>query len=266
MHILFKVKYLSDGSLLVLTQDKSGWTVYRGEKTLGSYLHNVWGGGSLRIMTFSEQKEAAGILAFSLTAARDVPIAAWWERIAGKDDKWRVVKDGQPADNVLSTSFWDAQQPALSGDGMHVAYPAYVKPQAGGEDAIFVITDGNRLGPYKHVWGVKLASKGERLVYAGSDGAKDRAWTFYSDGKPLGSKYDAVWAPEICPDGSHVVWLGTREGRVYFALDGSEVASGEKKLWGPSLDRSGNLWAVLGDSVRAERVDVRNACTVAKVK
>jgi hypothetical protein len=260
MPILFKGRYLNNDSLLVLTQDKSGWIVYRGATPLGAYLQNVWGGGPLRVMTFSEQKEEASILAYSLTCAQDAPVAVWWERLAGKDERWRVVRDGQPVDGIVATSFWDLEQPAISADGNHVAYPAYLKAEGGSEEAIFVIMDGKKVGPYKNAWGLTLSAKGERFVYAGSDGSEHRPWTFYSDGTPLGLKYDGVWLPEICSNGSHVIWVGRRDKKVYLALDGSEIDSSETRLGGPGLDSSGNFWVVLGDGRRAVKIAVRGAC------
>ena len=72
---LMSVAYLSDETLLVLTQDQNGWTIYKGDTALAVYLQDIWGGGSHQVILFEGFDTVASILAYSLTTAKDAPVA-----------------------------------------------------------------------------------------------------------------------------------------------------------------------------------------------
>ena len=101
MHILYSARYLSDGRLLVVTQDKQGWLVYRGNEPIGTYIQSIWGGGDLRIMKFSDFETSQSFVPWSITPAAESPVAVWWERMQGKQEMWHIVKDGKPVDTFL---------------------------------------------------------------------------------------------------------------------------------------------------------------------
>lgn len=238
---LFSVTYLTDGSLLILTQDQNGWTVYKNDQPISSYPHNIWGGGNLTVIRFDEFETSASILASSVNIAEDAPVAVWWERLEGDEEQWRVVRDGQPVDDTLCTSFWDLQAPVLSADGRHAAYPCISESAENDEDEIFVVADGTKYGPYVHVWGITFSKNGEHFAYAASDGSDAQAWSYYVDGEPYSLKYDAVWPPRLSLDGAHIAWAAQRGDEVILAVDAQEMGSGDENLWGPAFDESGDV-------------------------
>jgi hypothetical protein len=247
---LFSVEYMSDGTLLILTQDQNGWTLYRDDKPVSSYLQNVWGGGSLQVMVFEEFKTAASILASSIATAESTPVAAWWERMAGEKEQWRVVRDGRPVDKIVCPGFWSDDSPSVSANGKRCGYTAFQK-SAEGNDDIFVVVDGTKFGPYKNTWGFKFSRDGKRFAYAASDGSKESPWRYYADGKALAPTYGSVYPPVFSDGGTHLAWRAERGSKPVLALDGNEAAVGEEALWGPMFNKAGRVgWMVKdGDKV-----------------
>jgi hypothetical protein len=245
MHVLHKTEFMSDGTLLILTQGARGWSVYRNDDCLAAYPHNVWGGGRLRRMVWGEFKDKATIASVSLTTAEDAAVAVWWERIEGTEDRWRVVRDGKPVDDIVSTDFWDAQSPALSRDGIHCAYVARAKGREEDKSELFLVVDGRKFGPYRHVWGIGFSDNGEHFAYAASDGSGESPWSFYHDGRPFAPKCKSVYPPKLSMEGNHCAWVGTRDGKEVIGMDGEELGAYDDKLWGPTFLESGTVtWVV----------------------
>lgn len=242
---LFSVDYFADGSLIILTQDANGWTVYHDDKPLASYLHNVWGGGDLQIINWEGFETKAAILASSITTASDAPVAAWWARLEGEEDRWYVVKNGDPIDQIYCARFWDRESTSLTPDGTHYGYSCYRQDGTDPESlSVVAVIDGQEYGPYANLWGITLSDDGQHFGYVASDGS---TWVFYRDGEPYASlEYDSAWPPIFSEDGSHMVWRARHgESDYVVAVDGQELATLAAFVKGPRFDDDGNLaWIV----------------------
>ncbi len=242
-----QVQYLADGSLLVMTRDRDGWGVYRDRERLASYAASDWEGG------VTECKDAASFHPVGVRTAEGAPVAVWWERSAGENERWRVVRNGQPIDEVVCDGFWRAQPPELSRDGSHSAYACAAR-DLGGEGDVFVIKDGARYGPYKELWGIALSQDGTHVAYGATVGGGERPWSFYVDGKKVrGAGYEAVWRPRLAKDGVTLAWEArlSREGRGILGVNERVVGSFDEVLWGPDV-RSRRDTRRVGDPARAE--------------
>jgi len=252
MNNSFFTKYLSDGRLLVLSYSPKGWTVYRDNDPLAVYLHNVWGGGGLQTITYKDFNNTQSIVPWSVTVAENAPVSLWWEREAGQQEQWRIVRDGKPVDTVICNWFWGSQRPVISDNGLHWGYVARTVTPPSTNEEIHAVVDGRLFGPYGNVWGLSFSTAGKRFAYAASElsGEKDKdTWSFFVDGTPVPLKYRSVWPPVFSSDGNHVAWKATRENKAVVALDGKEIAVEAALLWGPSFDGNQKLvWAVADDN------------------
>jgi hypothetical protein len=245
MSMLTAVHYGGTASIEQLVQDANGWTVYKDAQPIASYLRNIWGGGDYKLIDFSGFEDAPSILAYSFTVADDAPVAAWWERPAGKGASWRIALNGKPADTMSFPNFWSSSRPVLSHDGKHVAYAADSEPSESKKPSILVIADGTKFGPYANVWGIHLTNDGKHLAYAAADGASKPEWSYYLDGKPFGPRFDSVYPPVLAANGRHVAWRAVRDKKQILVVDGQEVAMTDEVVWGPNVADSGETtWAV----------------------
>ncbi len=249
MSMLTAVHYGGAASIEQLVQDANGWTVYKDAQPIASYLRNIWGGGDYKLIDFSGFEDAPSILAYSFTVADDAPVAAWWERPAGKGASWRIALNGKPADTMSFPNFWSSSRPVLSHDGKHVAYAADPETSESKKPSILVIGDGTKFGSYANVWGIRLTNDGKHLAYAASDGASKPEWSYYLDGKPFGPRFDSVYPPVLAANGRHVAWRAIRDKKQILVVDGQEVAVAEVVVWGPRVEDSGKTeWAIRDES------------------
>jgi hypothetical protein len=235
LSILLTVRYLADGSLLVVAPDADGWAVHRDDRRVASYAGVSPPDGS----TPAEEtcRGQALVAPSSLAAAKEAAVAAWWERPPGDDARWRVVIDGRPADDALCMRWWSDQPPEFSADGRRWAYPC-AEPPIGG--TVSMVLGGRRVGEYADVWGVAPADTGSRVAWGASDGAPERPWAFVVDGSAVPGRYDAVWRPRLAGPDSPLAWeaMPERDGRGVLGLDGRRLASFDEVLWGPTFSGS----------------------------
>jgi len=251
----FRVGYLSNGSLLVLAQDRDGWALFRDQTRIGSYRDNVvspWHGGVALAFGDALQSSAA-IASGSATVAAAAPVAAWWERTAGTQ-RWRVTRNGTP-ERIDCARSWEAETPVLSADGRHVAY-ACATASSNQVEQTYVVADDRRYGPYANVWGIALSPDGEHVAYGADEGGSDTPWAYYLDGRARPLRFDRVWPPRFSADGKQVAWVAQKGERVFLFLNGDSYASSEDIIWAPRFNRNDVLtWAVIRGR-RVSRVDV----------
>lgn len=253
----YAVRYLTDGSLLLLTTDRDGWSVWHGDRRLASYGANT-GNPAVSGVTMQASgplAAAAAIQAGSLTTASAAPVAAWWARDAGADGQWRVLRNAAP-EPVACLRPFDEEPPALSADGRQVAYACHTAPPDM-PGKVYVQHGGHRYGPYAGVWGVTLSADGAHVAFAADTGAADLPWVYVRDGRQFGLGVERAFPPRFSPDGRHLAWVGERNGRLILFLDGDGVASSDNLLWAPTFALKPDTlsWAVLRGR-RVSRVDV----------
>jgi hypothetical protein len=237
------VHYVKGGDIIDLVQDTNGWTVYKQGQVVKSYAQNVLGGNGYQVMEFSGYEDAASIQARSLVVAEDAPVAAWWERPAGKETKWHVVINGKPADSVECPHFWSSKPPILSRDGKHIAYAAQIPNAKEKDKDVYVVFDGTQFGPFSNVWGIRFSDDGKHVAWAASDGGSGDTWSYYLDGKVFGLKYSSVYPPVFSPNGRHIAWQAERAKKPVLVVDGGEIAATEEVEWGPKvLDSGASRW------------------------
>jgi hypothetical protein len=246
------VTYLSDGSLLVLTRDGERWSVFRDEARLATYGDSLSGEDAFLLL--EGDGAAATVFAGTIAVAESAPVAAWWERQARAEGRWRVVRNGEP-EHTTCVRFWDSQPPVLSADGRHIAY---VCPSlsASGVDETYVIHDGRHHGPYAGAWGLALSPDGERLAYAADDGSAGEPWSYYLDGKRRAMRFERVWPPRFSRDGKQLAWVAEKNGRVILFLNGSGRASSDRVVFGPQFRGNHALEWVSLRGRRLTRIDV----------
>jgi hypothetical protein len=242
----FRLEYLADGSLLVLAQDEEGWAMYRDDTRVASYPASHGTTGSV---PFGFGDPCANARAFApswLGIASGTPVVAWWERLEGSEDRWRVVVDGKPVDEHLCGRFWGGHPPELSADGRHVMYPcAPLGETAEGPGSL--ILDGREFGPYQGIWGQALSQDGRHVTYGASDGSPERPWSIYVDDKAIAGPFPGVWRPRLDPTAQHVAWQadGGGDQRGILGVDGRRVASFDDILWGPEFGPDGTAsWVI----------------------
>lgn len=248
----FAARYLSDDTLLLLVRDKNCWTVSKNGRALASYSHNIWGGGSLSRINFSGYEDLAAIPRVSLSTASASPAVAWWERLTGKDDRWRVMRDGKPADKQVCDDFWDSQPPVLSPDGLRLAYPCITQTKITEtvKISVSIVVDGQKLGTYENVWGLRFSEDGRHVAYAALTGGDDKAqpeWSYFVDAKLAGPKYDSVYPPEFSEDGEHLAWTAIRDEKEVLAVDGRDMAVVDEVVAGPRIQSSGHATWIVRD-------------------
>jgi hypothetical protein len=248
----FQVKYLSDGSLLVMTQDADGWGIYREGTRVASYEASV----VQRHPTLPPECATVGaIAAWSLVAAEKAPVAVWWERSQGSEERWRVVRDGQPVDDLFCAGPWLLQPPEISPDGRHVAYPCTVREPAEG---VLMVADGRRYGSYREMWAYVWSDDGAHIAYGAADASEERPWRYYVDGEPRTDAFAAVWRPLVEAGRGRVVWEGKpdEEARGVLGIEGRRLASFDEVVWGPKFLRRGIVTWVIRRERRLTRLDV----------
>ena len=211
---ILSARYVSDGRLLVVARDRDGFTVDLGDERLASYPRSAReGGGAFVIAPSEECRVLPAIGPRSFRVAEQAPVAAWWERIAGEEEQWRVVRNGKPVDDVLCDAPWEDEPPQLSSDGTAVAY-ACVMHQTSAPDQVTVVTPGGqRHGPYSGIWGISFSDDAKGVTWGASSGIGDRAWSIVVDGAPLVERFQSVFRPRFTPDGTRVVWEAQRSAR-----------------------------------------------------
>ena len=235
----FAIGYLSDGQLLLLTTDRNGWSIYRGEHRLASYPRNADHRASDGPLVIdSALADAAAIVPHSLKTAHDTPVAAWWARDQGDPPVWRVVRDGVPESQACTQPLRD-DSPVLSADGRHLAYACHTQAE-GQPDQVLVVHDGQHFGPYADVFGVALSADGQRLAYIISDGSPERPWSYLVDGKRHRLKFDEAYPPRFSADGRHVAWVAQRNRgsagpKLILFLDGNSYASSDQLIFAPTF-------------------------------
>lgn len=249
-----RVAYLADGTLLQVVLDESGWALYQGQRRVSSYKVNVSRAQEVVVLGNGLQY-ARAVAADTIGTAAAVPMAAWWERLEGAGERWRVVRNGAPVDDVVCVKPWETDPPVLSADGTHVAYGCHrLSPQS--TEEAYVVFDGRKFGPYAGAWGVTLAPDGERIAYAAEDDTGERPWRYYVDGQPRPTRYDRVWPPRYNANGRSLFWVAQRGERVVLVVNGAGRASSDAVVWVPTMGPRGDLWWAVQRGQRISRVDV----------
>jgi hypothetical protein len=249
----FQVRYLSDGRLLVMTQAGDGWEIYRDGTRIASYAVSVE--QSLK-RPAPECSTAPTIAAWSLTTAAKAPVAAWWERVPGEAERWRMVVDGKPVDDVTCSKAWEIQPAEFTPDGRRVAYACGVSEP---EQRVFLVVDGRRYGPYFDMWAYAWSDDGAHVAYGATDAPPGTDWRYYVDGEPRSEALSAVWRPRL-EDGRLLVEARrTDDEPGSLRIDARRVASFDDILWGPSMLRPRTVTWVIRRGRRVVRLDVPTA-------
>lgn len=248
MALQYAVQYLSDGRILAIVRDRAGWTVERDGTALASYDFNP---------TSRPDNGAPDIDPFALTnaftpeslaVADAAPVAIWWERLPGAPVQWRVVRDGTPVDGVVCLSAWTGQQPIVSPDGQHVAYPCTTNDGAdfGDPPRVYIVVDGRRFGPYVNIWGLRLSDDGAHAVWAAATSKDANApWRYAIDGLLLKTEVNEAFRPRLDPTNRHLAWLGRQGKHLRFGLDDTPLGTVDEVLWGPKfVDTRTAAWVV----------------------
>ncbi len=251
-----RVLYLTDGRVVALMRDGEGWAVMRDGKPLARFARNLPLdiGQPLFAVDDDVCRVAATILAGSLVAAKRAPVVAWWERVAGPDERWRVVLDGEPSSETTCVKPWEGQAPVIAPDGDVVAYPCYTRYDERGQD-VYVVVGDRRYGPYTEVYGVTLSDDGRHVAYAATD-EPSGMWTVYRDGVPYPERYYSVWRPRFDPSGEHVAWEAQSAVNEFghLVLDGRKLTSFQELIEGPSFLYPGYVSWVVGRAHQFARV------------
>ncbi len=252
---VFMLKYLSNGSLLFMAQDRDGWAVYRDGTRLATYgsYRSTRGGVNFDFgQTFRSQP---AIVASWFGTAEKAPIGAWWERIPGEETHWRIMRDGVPMQKTCA-HFWEGSPAFLSDDGAHIAYQCpQTVPGVGVESKLDMMYDETVLGTYYNVYGIGFSDNGSRIAYAASTDNSEDGWHVYLHGRYFAMRYVEIWRPRITPDGKHVAWEGKRGKRGVLVIDGDSRASFDDVLWGPEFLAPDTVSWVIRRGTRILRVD-----------
>lgn len=232
-------KYLSDGSLLLVTRDADGWGVYVDERRIASYPRSMLDAAPPECQTMPSMAPR------SLRTATEAPAAVWWKRTAGDVEAWRVVRNGEPVDDVVCAENWRTHPPEPGRDGRRVVYPCITKDPSG-VPQVHLIDGPARYGPYVGVWGIARTTNDAHVAYGAEQATGDRPWAVYVDGVRRAGPFASVWRPRVSDDGAVVAWEATREkgGRGIFGIDDRPVGSFDEILWGPELEPERVAWIV----------------------
>jgi hypothetical protein len=247
------VKYLSDGSLFIVTRDPEGWGVYVDGRKLAGYTRSTLDQGS------SECLKTSAIATRLLRVAEEAPAVFWWERVAGDADLWRVVRNGRPVDDVTCVEPWRHHPPEPSADGTRVVYACPTKsPDKGDATEVFLIKDGLRYGPYDNMWGIAPTKDGAAVAYGAARGASEQPWALYVDGKARRDRLASVWRPRLSEDASTLIWEVTvRDGeRGTFGIDDRTIGSFDEIFWGPELEPDDRVAWIIRRGRKVTRVSV----------
>ena len=236
-HVL---RYFADGSLLVMTRDPDGWGVYHDGLRIASYPVS-------NIDRFQTDCATAAVLApFSFRKAARAPAGFWWERVAGDAELWRMVRNGQPVDDVLCVEPWRRHPPEPSADGKHVVYACRTR-NPDDTTSVFLIKDGARLGPYTDVWGIAPNENGAHVGYGAAGTEEQRPWSMYVDGQARASGFSGTWRPRVSDDGAVLAWEARRSDDVrgLLGINGRVIGSFDDVLWGPEFSAGDRVvWIV----------------------
>jgi hypothetical protein len=246
------VRYFADGSLLLLTRDADGWAVFHDDARVASY-------PTSNIDPDDDACKATARLAQgSIRKADEAPVAAWFERLPGAEERWRVVRNGEPVDDAICAAPWRQQPPELSPDGTHITYACASK--IGDEnDQVVIIKDGVRYGPYREVWGLALSKNGAHVAYGAAPDPKiDRPWSVYVDGEPRTKRYTSVWRPLVSDDGTTLAWeaQNSDQPRGVLGIDARSVGSFDVVAWGPEFDADDRVSWIIRRGRKVTRVTV----------
>jgi hypothetical protein len=242
--LLARLTYLSDGRLLVLAPTGGGWTLFRDDERLATYAQSLIPGTTIVIGT---KDTPPSIVAGSVESAKAAPVAVWWERMSGEDERWRVVRDGAAVDGIVCATYWSTQPPVVSDDGRHIAYvcggPSEPEVPLGRRT---VVLDGRRFGPYTESWALGLADDGSRVAYGATVSMPVREWRMHANGIPIAGPFELVWRPRLSPDARHVFWAGGPErGRRAIGVDARVVTRFDDILYGPEFPSPNNpVWVI----------------------
>ena len=254
----FSVAYLSDGSLLVVAQDRDGWAVFRDRTRLASYPGSRPKARSATQLALGGACAAAAmIVPDSIALAAEAPAAAWWERLPGDAERWRVVVNGQPLDDTVCGGYWDDPTPEISADGKHLAYPCRsADPRF--PDRVFVVVDAHRYGPYRDVWSITFSSDAQHLAYDASDGETELPWQLYLDGIPFPRRVHALWRPRISASNTLVAWeaLPAFGAKGILGVNERRFTSFDDVLWGPTFSGPDVASWVIRHHKRVTRIDL----------
>jgi len=231
-----RLEYLADGTLAMLVPDADGWGVYVGEQRLASYPRNYWNSPGHSVLHFGDPNRA--IKAASIVTAAEAAVLAWWERLEGNEERWRVVRNGEP-EAIECLVAWEHQEILLSRDGKHLAYGCIQTGPSG--DQTFFVYDGQKFGPYAGLWGATLSNDGRHFALLADDGGPRQRWRVVVDGQPRREGFDRAWPPVFSPDAKHVAWIGERSGRAVFYLDGHGIVSSDSVMHAPLFRPDGML-------------------------
>jgi hypothetical protein len=241
---LAAARYLSDGRLVTLVPENGGWSVYRGDERLVAYGHNIIPGATILL---AEAATPASIIAGSLVTAAKAPVAVWWERMPGKAEQWRIVRDGAPVDGIVCDHYWETQPPVLTDDGLHVAYvcPTPIEPQFP-LGRRYVVLDGRRFGLYVESWTLGLSSDGSGVAYGAAEALPIMTWRIFANGVPRTPPFELVWRPRFSPDAMHVFWAaGPEKGRRRIGIDRRTVTRFDDVMYGPEFpDPRTAVWVI----------------------
>ena len=247
----FQVGYLSDGRLVVMTQDADGWGIYRDGVRLASYQASI---EQARPYLKEACATSTAVAAWSLIAAEEAPVLAWWERMEGSEERWRMIVDGKPADDVVCSHPWPYQPAELTRDGRHIAYACAVSYP---EERIFLVADGRRYGPYWSMWAYSWADDGSHVAYGAIEEPMGTGWQYFVDGEPRTDRVTYVWRPLLEPKTGRLVWQSREEGeRAKLGIDRRAIAAFDDVVWGPRFLQPGTVTWVIRRGRRLVRLDV----------
>lgn len=254
------VAFLSDGTLAGVALGEQGWTVFHDDQTWAAYAAIRRPPRSGLQVLSPDFATSAAIMAGSLVVAEGIPLACWWERLNGEQERWRVVCNGEPIDSELCESASPVLPITMAANARAVAYLCQNTPPALDAEIdrtprnLWVIAKGERHGPYRFVWGIELSADGKHLAFAASDEV-EKPWSYFIDGRRITGPWQRAFPAKFSEDGSTVVWAASPEEearRLDLVHDGDILARAEMVL-APPLFRGGGRaqWAIKrGKSVR----------------
>jgi hypothetical protein len=198
---------------------------------------------------------APAVASWTLTTAENAPVAAWWERLEGAEERWRVVVDGKPIDDVVCAKPWAIQPPELTADGHHVAYACAVTQP---EERVFVVADGRRYEKHHDLWAYAWSDDGAHVAYGAYDEGAEGPWRYFVDGVAQGEGLSRVWRPRFEPGTDRLAWQRKRgeDDRGEVGIGNVTLASFDDVLWGPGFLRPGTVTWVIRRGRRLVRLDV----------
>lgn len=254
---ILSTHYLPNGKLLALVRDRDGFTLYLDDDRLAAYPTTAFEGGAGFVVSPTEEcRVGSAIAPRSFRVAEHGPVAAWWERVAGETEKWRVVRNAVPVDDVLCDRPWGDEPPQLSSDGRVTAYACVMEHTDKPDDVDVVTPGGHRHGPYHAIWGISFSDDGKRVTWGASDGTVKRPWSIVVDGKPLVEGFPAIFRPRFTPDGEQVVWQARRSGsgRSVLGIGTRRLASFDEVYWGPDFPARDRVAWIIRRGTRLVRV------------